>query len=105
MRENIEEETENETRSTYTPTKSVTINSTHNDGPNVSRNMVTGVLTDSTNQPKKPKIRFQSQPASKVSPAVALTGQNTFCTRKERQHHAAYVKSSNGITHNVQCKM
>ena len=39
----------------------------------VSRNMVTGVLTDSTNQPKRPKIRSQSQPATKERPAVART--------------------------------
>ena len=37
MRENTEEETQNETRSFYTPTKSVTINSTQNNDPNVSR--------------------------------------------------------------------
>ena len=35
--------------------------------------MVTGVLTDSTNQPKRPKIRSQSQPASIERPAVART--------------------------------
>ena len=37
MRENTEE-MENETRSFYTPTKSVRINSTQNNDPNVSRN-------------------------------------------------------------------
>ena len=36
-RENVEEETENETRSFYTPTRSVRISSTQND-QNVSRN-------------------------------------------------------------------
>ena len=36
-RDNIDEETENETRSFYTPTKSVRINSTQND-PNTCRN-------------------------------------------------------------------
>ena len=35
--------------------------------------MVTGVSNDSTNQPKRPKIRSQSQPASKERPAVART--------------------------------
>ena len=35
--------------------------------------MVTGVLTDSTNQPKRTKARFQSQPSSKVRPVVART--------------------------------
>ena len=35
--------------------------------------MVRGVLTESTNQPKRPKIRSQSQPASKERPAVART--------------------------------
>ena len=35
--------------------------------------MVTGVLNDSTNQPKRPKIRSQSQPASKERPTVART--------------------------------
>ena len=58
--DNLDEETENETRNFYTPTKSVRINSTQND-PNICRNMVTGVLTDSTNQPKRTKARSQSQ--------------------------------------------
>ena len=70
-RENIEQETENETRIFYTPTKSVRINSIQNDDP--SRNMVKEVLNDSTNQPKRPKIRSQSQPASKERPVVART--------------------------------
>ena len=35
--------------------------------------MVTGVLTDSTNHPKRPKIRSQRQPASKERPVVART--------------------------------
>ena len=35
--------------------------------------MVTEILTDSTNQPKRPKMRSQSQPASKERPAVART--------------------------------
>ena len=72
-KENVEEETEKETRSFYTPTKSVRINSTQNNDTNVSRNMVTGVLTDSTNHPKRPKVKSQSQPASKERPAVART--------------------------------
>ena len=38
VRENTEDETENETRRFYTPTKSVRINSTQNHDPNVSRN-------------------------------------------------------------------
>ena len=38
VRENIEEETENETKSFYTPTKSVRINSIQNNDPTVSRN-------------------------------------------------------------------
>ena len=71
-RDNFDEETENETRSFYTSTKSVRINSTQND-PNVCRNMVTGVLTDSTNQPKRTKARSQSQPTSKKRPVVART--------------------------------
>ena len=37
IRDNFDEETENETRNFYTPTKSVRINSTQND-PNISRN-------------------------------------------------------------------
>ena len=36
-RDNVDEEAENETRSFYTPTKSVRINSTQND-PNICRN-------------------------------------------------------------------
>ena len=39
--ENIEEETEKETSCFYTPTKSVRINSTQNNDPNVSRNTAT----------------------------------------------------------------
>ena len=72
VRDNFDEETENETRNFYTPTKSVRINSTQND-PNVCRNMVTGVLNDSTNQPKRAKVRSQSQPPSKERPAAART--------------------------------
>ena len=72
IRDNFDEETENESRSFYTPTKSVRINSTQND-PNISRNMVTGVLNDSTNQPKRAKVRSQSQPPSKESPTAART--------------------------------
>ena len=72
IRENTEEEVEEETRSFYTPTKSVRISSTQND-PIICRNMVTGVLTDSTNQPKRTKARSQSQPTSKERPIVART--------------------------------
>ena len=72
IRDNIDDEAENETRSFYTPTKSVRINSTRND-PDVWRNMVTGVLTNSTNQPKRTKARSQSQPTSKERPVVART--------------------------------
>ena len=72
IRDNFNEETENETRNFYTTTKSVRINSTQND-PNVCRNMVKGVLTDSTNQPKRTKARSQSQPLSKERPIVART--------------------------------
>ena len=71
-RDNIDEEMENETRSFHTPTRSVRINSTQND-PNICRNMVTGVLTDSTNQPKRTKTRSQSQPTSKERPVGART--------------------------------
>ena len=72
VRENIEEETEGEVRSFSTPTKFVRINATQNN-PNESRNMVTNVLTDSSNQPKRPKIRSRSQSASKERPVVART--------------------------------
>ena len=72
IRDNFDEETENETRNFYTPTKSVRINSTQND-PNISRTMVTGVLNDSTKQPKRTKARSQSQPPSKERPAAART--------------------------------
>ena len=72
IRENSEEEVGEETMSFYTPTKSVRISSTQND-PIVCRNMVTGVLTDSTNQPKRTKARSQSQPTSKERPTVART--------------------------------
>ena len=73
IRENAEEEVENEPRNFYTPTKVVRINSTHNNDTNVSRNMVTGVLTDSTSHSKRPKIRSQSQPAAKERPATDRT--------------------------------
>ena len=72
VRENTEEEVEEETRSFYTPTKSVRISSVQND-PIICRNMVTGVLTDSTNQPKRTKARSQSQPPSKERPVAART--------------------------------
>ena len=38
VKENVEEETEHESKSFYTPTKSVRINSTQNNDTNVSRN-------------------------------------------------------------------
>ena len=79
IRENTEEEVEEETRNFYTPTKSVRISSTQND-PCISRNMVTGVLTDSTNQPKRTKALSQSQPTSKERPVVART---LFATDKK----------------------
>ena len=72
-RENTEEEVEIETRKFYTPTKIVRINSTQNNDTNVSRNMVSGVLTDSTNHPKRTEIRSQSQPAAKERPTAART--------------------------------
>ena len=61
------------TRSFYTPTKIVRINSIQNNDTNVSRNMVTGVLTDSTNHPKRTKTRSHSQPVAKERPAAAKT--------------------------------
>ena len=73
VRNNVDEDVDNETRNFYTPTKTVRINSTQNDDADVSRNMVTGVLNDSTNQPKRTKIRSQSQPPSKERPAIART--------------------------------
>ena len=72
VRDNFDEQVENETRNFYTPTKSVRINSTQND-PDICRNMVTGVLNDSTNQPKRAKVRSQSQPPSKERSAAART--------------------------------
>ena len=75
VRNSTIDETENETRSFHTPTKTVRINSTSNDDSDTytSRNMVTGVPTDSTNHPKRPKIRSQSQPAAKERSAAART--------------------------------
>ena len=52
--------------------RSARISSTQND-QDISRNMVTGVLSDSTDQPKRTKIRSQSQPQSKERPAAART--------------------------------
>ena len=72
-RDHVSEELENETRSFYTPTKTVRINSTQNEDHSIIRNMVTGVLNDSTNQPKRTKIRSQSQPPSKERPAITRT--------------------------------
>ena len=73
VRENNEEETRKRIEKLYTPTRSVRINSAQNNDPCNSRNLVTGVLNDSTNQPKRPKIRSQSQPASKERTTVART--------------------------------
>ena len=75
VRNSTIDETENETRSFHTPTKTVRIDSTSNCDSDTyaSRNMVTGVLTDSTIHPKRPKIRSQSQPAAKERPAAART--------------------------------
>ena len=73
VREKIEEETENETRIPYIPTKSARINSTQSEDTSVSLNSVAGVLNDSTNQPEIPKLRSQSEPASKERPVVART--------------------------------
>ena len=73
MRENTGDETENEITSFYTPTESLTTISTQNNDSNASRSMLTGVLTDSTSQPKRTKIRSQCQPASKEPPVVART--------------------------------
>ena len=73
VRDSTVEESENETRNFYTPTKIVRINSTQNNDPDTSRNIVTGVLIDSTSHPKGPKIRSQSQPAAKERPAAART--------------------------------
>ena len=89
-REEPENEPKNETRSFYTPNKSVRINSTQNNDSYASRNIVTGILNDSTNQAK---IRSQSQ--SKRTPG---SSQNTLCNREERWHHATYTESSYGIT-------
>ena len=96
VRENVEEK-ENETRSFYTPTKSVRINSTQNNDPCSSRNMVKGVLTDSTNHPKRPKKRSKPTSVKRAS----CGSQNTFWNGKERQPLATYAKSPNGITPNV----
>ena len=87
-RENTEEEVEEETRNFYTPTKSMRISSTQKD-PNISRNMVTGVLTDSTSQPKRTKARSQSQPTSKERPIVART---LFATDKMMALHCPCQK-------------
>ena len=59
VRNSTIDETENEIRSFHTQTKTVRINSRSNYDSDtyVSCNMVTGVLTDSTNHPKRPKIR------------------------------------------------
>ena len=76
-KENARDETSeglgDETRNLYTPTKTVRINSTQNEDLSIIRNMVTGVLTDSTNQPKRTKARSQSQPTPKERPIVART--------------------------------
>ena len=50
-----EEETslESEARRFYTSTKPVRTNTTQNNDPNFSRNMVTGVLNDLLNKPKE----------------------------------------------------
>ena len=72
-RDEASEELGNETRNLYTPTKTVRINSSQNEDHSIIRNMVTGVLNDSTNQPKRAKVRSQSQPPSKERPTAART--------------------------------
>ena len=72
-RDEASEELGNETRNLYTPTKTVRISSTQNEDHSIIRNMVTGVLNDSTNQPKRTKARSQSQPPSKERPTAART--------------------------------
>ena len=73
IRDHVSEKLESETRCFYTPTKTVRINSTQNEDHSIIRNKVTGVLNDSTNQPKRTKIRSQSQPPSKERTAVTRT--------------------------------
>ena len=61
--------------------------------------MVTGDRTDSTNHPKRPKIRSQSQPAAKERPTAARTlfgADNADPTTLP-----AHAKSPNGITPNL----
>ena len=73
VRDQASEELENGTRNLYTPTKTVRINPTQNEDHSIIRNMVTGVLNDSTNQPKRTEARSQSQPPSKERPPAART--------------------------------
>ena len=67
-RDEASEELGNETRNLYTPTKTVRINSTQNEDHSIIRNMVTGVLNDSTNQPKRAKVRSQCQRSTTQAP-------------------------------------
>ena len=57
IRENTEEEVGEETRSFYTPTKSVRISSTQND-PNISRNTFTRENNDNPSEFKKIKLQL-----------------------------------------------
>ena len=89
---------ENQSREFHTPTRSVRMNSTSNDDATLSGNMVTGVLTDSTNHPKRSKIRSQSQPASKERPVVARTlfgadrnDNPTLPMPKPQRHHSQHL--------------
>ena len=75
VKNSTKDKTENKARNFHTPTKTVRFNSTsnHDSDTHVSRNMVTGVLTDSTNQPKRTKLQSQSQTLSKERPTAART--------------------------------
>ena len=94
VRENTEEEVEEDTRSFYTPTKSVRINSTQND-PLVCRDR-------SFNRLHKPAKKNQGTvPKPTTVKRTSNSSEDSVRTRKERQRYNVDAKSPNGITTNL----
>ena len=59
VRENVEEGMENQTRSFYTPTRSVRISSTQNDQDISRNNIITTTLYQHIDQPRRlPHVKF-----------------------------------------------
>ena len=86
---------EGERRAFYIPTESVRISSTLNDNTNASRNMVTGILNNSTKQPKNKISKSTSVQRASHNCQVA------FRTGQHRQNHVTHAKGTNSVAQNV----